>query len=412
MIDIDNPLIGFQGFQRRRPSIIKVLGVGGGGCNAVRYMHEQGFDDVTFAVCNTDAASLSQSPVEKRIQLGTDGLGVGGDPGKGQLATENSADDIRSLLSDGTRMVFITTGLGGGTGTGGAPVIARIAREMGILTVGIVTIPFLYEGMNRIDKALLGLEEMSKHVDSLMVINNQRMFEVYPTKTAVEAFQMADDTLCVAARSIVDIIKQRGEINPDFNDVRTVLENGGVAIITTAYAEGVDRLNHAIGAALNTPLLNSNNINKSKRLLMTIFTSKAPDGEALMMTELSEIEQFMKRFDERINCKHAIGYNDSLGKKIKVTILASGFGLEDAPDDEDVYGDEMYSITQGERLQRLFEMYYGRAAKGRPNWNLFVFHSSQLDDDDVISDIETTPAYGRTSRFVGNLRMKLKTEDQ
>ena len=128
MIDIDNPLIGFQGFQRRRPSIIKVLGVGGGGCNAVRYMHEQGFDDVTFAVCNTDAASLSQSPVEKRIQLGTDGLGVGGDPGKGQLATENSADDIRSLLSDGTRMVFITTGLGGGTGTGGAPVIARIAR--------------------------------------------------------------------------------------------------------------------------------------------------------------------------------------------------------------------------------------------------------------------------------------------
>ena len=191
-----------------------------------------------------------------------------------------------------------------------------------------------------------------------------------------------------------------------------MLENGGVAIITTAYAEGVDRLNHAIGAALNTPLLNSNNINKSKRLLMTIFTSKAPDGEALMMTELSEIEQFMKRFDERINCKHAIGYDDRLGKKIKVTILASGFGLEEAPDDEDVYGDEMYSITQGERLQRLFEMYYGRVAKGRPNWNLFVFHSSQLDDDDIISDVETTPAYGRTSRFVGNLRMKLKTEDQ
>ena len=400
------------GEPERENSIIKVIGVGGGGGNAVNHMYREGIHDVTFVLCNTDAQALNDSPVPVHLQLGKEGLGAGNKPERARLAAEESLDDIKNMLSDGTRMAFITAGMGGGTGTGAAPVIARVSKEMGILTVGIVTIPFLYEGMNRIDKALLGLEEMSKHVDSLMVINNQRMFEVYPTKTAVEAFQMADDTLCVAARSIVDIIKLRGEINPDFNDVRTVLENGGVAIITTAYAEGVDRLNHAIGAALNTPLLNSNNINKSKRLLMTIFTSKAPDGEALMMTELSEIEQFMKRFDERINCKHAIGYNDSLGKKIKVTILASGFGLEDAPDDEDVYGDEMYSITQGERLQRLFEMYYGRAAKGRPNWNLFVFHSSQLDDDDVISDIETTPAYGRTSRFVGNLRMKLKIEDQ
>ncbi|MBO4592859.1 MAG: cell division protein FtsZ [Bacteroidaceae bacterium] len=408
MIDTDGPLIDFEGFSKRKPSIIKVVGVGGGGCNAVKHMYEQDFADVTFAVCNTDAAALNLSPVEKRLQLGSDGLGVGGDPQKGQLATERSVDDIREMLSDGTRMVFITTGLGGGTGTGGAPVIARIAKEMGILTVGIVTIPFLYEGMNRIDKALLGLEEMTKHVDSLMVINNQRMFEVYPTKTAVEAFERADDTLCVAAKSIVDIIKISGEINPDFNDVRAVLENGGVAIITTAYAEGVDRLNHAITGALNTPLLNSNNIYKSKRLLMTIFTSKASDGEALMITELGEIEQFMQRFDERISCKHAIGYDDSLGKQIKVTILASGFGLEDDPDDEDIYGDEMYRMTKGERLQRLFELFYDRKAKGRPNWNIFVFHSSQLDEDDVISDIETTPTYNRTSHFVGNLRMKLK----
>lgn len=406
MIELDSQVIDFEGFRKRKPSIIKVLGVGGGGCNAVRHMFLQGLSDVTFAVCNTDAAALQHSPVEKRIQLGEDGLGVGGNPQKGQLATESSAEAIRDLLSDGTKMVFITTGLGGGTGTGGAPVIARIAREMGILTVGIVTIPFLYEGMNRIDKALLGLEEISKHVDSLMVINNQRMFEAYPFKTAMEAFERADDTLAVAAKSIVDIIKVFGDINPDFNDVKAVLEDGGVAIITTAYAEGVDRFNHAIDAALTTPLLNNNNVYKAKRLLMTITTSNASDSEPLMISELSELTNFMARFDERISCKHAIVYDDSLGKKMKVIILASGFGLEEAPDDEDIYGEEMHRLTQGERLLILYEYFYGRISKSQRKWNIFTFSSSELDEEDVISDIETSPTYKRTSRFVGSIRMK------
>ena len=407
-MDDNSPIIGFQGFTRRRPSIIKVIGVGGGGCNAVKHMYEQGMSDVTFAVCNTDAAALSHSPVEKRLQLGKDGLGVGGDPQKGRLATESSAEEIREILNDGTKMVFITTGLGGGTGTGGAPVIARIAKEMGILTVAIVTIPFQYEGMNRIDKALLGLEEIASNVDSLMVINNERLFQVYPTKTAVEAFERADDTLTVAAKSIVDIIKVYGDLNPDFADVKTVLQDGGVAIITTAYAEGVDRLNHAIDAALNTPLLNNNNIYNSKRLLMTIFTSKDKEnGEALMMSELREITSFMGRFDNRIDCKHAIGYDDTLGKKIKVTILASGFGIEDSPNDIDVYGEEMYKITQGQRLKDMYDLFYGDSSVASRQWNLYEFSSGDLDDEDIINAVETSPAYTRTSRMVGNLRMKL-----
>ena len=407
----DNDVIGFEGFKKRKPSIIKVLGVGGGGCNAVRYMHMQGLSDVTFAVCNTDAASLSHSPVEKRIQLGDDGRGVGGDPAKGQLATEKSAEDIRELFSDGTQMVFITTGLGGGTGTGGAPVIARIAKEMGILTVGIVTLPFLYEGLNRIDKALIGLEDMSKNVDSLMVINNQKLFEVYPTLPMEDALACADETLSVAAKSIVDIIVKYGKLNADFNDVRAVLKDGGVAIISTAYAEGVDRLNHAIDAALNTPLLNNNNIYKSKRLLMTIFASKDADGEPLTVSEFNELTAFMSRFDERIDCKHSFGTDNSLGKKVKVTILASGFGLEDAPDDEDIYGEEMYRLTQGERLQILYEYFYGRINRSQRKWNTFVFQNSELDEDDVISDIDNSPTYTRTSRVVGNIRMnKNKTQ--
>ena len=408
----DSALIGFQGFDRRKHNIIKVIGVGGGGCNAVEHMYEQGFPDVTFAVCNTDADALSHSPVERRLQLGSDGLGVGGDPQKGRLATENSIDEIREVLGDGTKMVFITTGLGGGTGTGGAPVIARVAKEMGILTVGIVTIPFRYEGMNRIDKALLGLEEMTQNVDSLMVINNERLFQVYPTKTAIEAFMRADDTLSVAAKSIVDIIKVHGELNPDFADVKTVLNDGGVAVITTAYAEGVDRLDHAIDAALNTPLLNNNNIYNSKRLLMTIFTSSNADsGEPLMMTELNEITAFMQRFDTHIDCKHAIGYDDSLGKPIKVTILASGFGIEDEPDDIDIYGDGMYRITQGQRLKALFDHFYG-GVDTTFRWNIYEFNADELDDDSVISAIETSPTYTRSSRMVGSLRMKFDLAKQ
>lgn len=411
MPDIRNNVIGFQGFKRRPPSIIKILGVGNGGCNAVKHMFETGLNDVSLAVCNTDAAKLYESPVEKRLQLGDAGLGVGGDPVKGREATQSSVEDIRKMLSDGTKMLFITTGLGGGTGTGGVPVIAHVAKEMGILTVGIVTLPFRYEGLNRIDKALLGLEDVAKNVDSLMVINNERLLELYPSGSWDEALAHADDTLSVAAKSIVDIIKVTAVINPDFNDVRTVLKDAGIATITSAEAEGVDRLNHAISSALNTPLLNNNNIFKAKHLLMTIFTSNAADGEPLMVTETRDLTTFMSRFDPHIDCKHAMGNDVTLGKKIKVTILASGFGLEEPPQDEDVYGEGMYHTTQGQRLTELYEHFYGPVSNNRQSWNIFEFHSSQLDDDELIDDIENSPTYKRTSRFLGNLRMRRKSAD-
>lgn len=412
MQEQSNGVLGFQGFKRRPPSIIKILGVGNGGCNAVNHMKNSGLEDVSLAICNTDAAKLNECSVDKRLQLGDDGLGVGGDPVRGRAATQSSIDDIRQMLSDGTKMLFITTGLGGGTGTGGTPIIANTAREMGILTVAIVTIPFLYEGLNRIDKALIGLEEISKCVDSLMVINNERLLELYPLASWEQAFMHADDALSVAAKSIVDIIKVTAIINPDFNDVRTVLKDGGVATITSGYAEGVDRLNHAISAALSTPQLNNNNIFKAKHLLMTIFTSNAPDGEPFMVSETRDLTAFMARFDRRIDCKHAMGNDTSLGKKIKVTILASGFGLEEPPQDEDIYGDRMYHTTQGQRLTELYEHFYGPLAKGHDAWNVFEFRGAQLDDDDLIADIENSPTYNRTSRFVGNLRMRAEMADK
>lgn len=405
MSETDDFIIPFDTLKPRKTNIIKVIGVGGGGCNAVNRMHRSGMTGVSFAVCNTDNSSLQHSTVETRLLLGTTGLGVGGDSQLGRMEAESSLDDIITLLNDDTKMLFITAGLGGGTGTGAAPVIAREARKRGILTVAIVTIPFQYEGLNRIDCALEGLVELTNHVDSIMVINNQRLFEVYPTKTHHEAFRRADDTLCVAINSIVDIIHVHGNINPDFADVAAVLKDGGVAIISSHYAEGVDRINHAINGAINAPLLNNNDVYHAQRMLMTIFTNNSSNGEALMMAELNEVSTFMDRFDKHLNCKHAIGNDPTLGKKVKVTILASGFGLEAQPDDIDIYGAPMHRLPRGERLTNLYHSFYSQAKYKR--WNVFEFHSSQLDDDDLIREIEDSPTYTRTSHFVGNLRMRI-----
>lgn len=401
---MEEDVIPFDTFVRHNPTIIKVLGVGGGGCNAVNHMWEQGVKGVSFAICNTDGSSLNHSSVTTRLLLGKSGLGVGGDPRQGRFEAESSVEEIRELLSDDTKMLFLTAGLGGGTGTGAAPVIAREARRKGILTAAIVTLPFYYEGLNRIDCALEGLEELTANVDSVMVINNEQLFEAFPTNTHEDAFRRVDDMLCVATKSILDIIHVHGEINPDFADVSAVLRDGGVSIISTSYAEGVDRLNHAINEAVNTPLLNNCDIYKSQHLLMTIFTSNAADGEPLVMTELNEVATFMEHFDKRLNCKHAIGNDTTLGKKVKVTILASGFGLEAQPDDEDIYGQPMHRMTRGERMTQLYKMFYNQQNYKR--WNVFEFQASQLDDEELIHEIEASPTYLRTSRFVGNLRMK------
>ena len=231
------------------PKIIKVIGVGGGGGNAVNHMYNEGIHDVAFVVCNTDRKALEQSPVPVKLQLGHEGLGAGNEPQKAKEATEESLTEIQQMLNDGTKMVFITAGMGGGTGTGAAPTIARIAKEMDILTIGIVTIPFRWEGDRKIDQALDGVEAISEHVDALLVICNEKLSEVYPDISVKDAFARANDTLLVAAKSISEIITMRGIVNLDFNDVKTVMKNGGVAIMSTGYGDGENRVSEAIKAA-------------------------------------------------------------------------------------------------------------------------------------------------------------------
>ena len=241
------------------PPIIKVVGVGGGGNNAINHMYNQGISDVTFVVCNTDAQALKNSPVPTKVQIG-DGLGAGNDPEKGRQYAEDDADKIAEIFNDDTKMVFITAGMGGGTGTGAGPVVARIAKEKGLLTVGIVTIPFLFEGRKKILKAFDGADEMAKYVDALLIINNERITEIYADLDFINAFNKADDTLSTAARSISEIITCDGYINLDFNDVNTTLRGGGTAIISAGYGEGEGRVGKAIEDALNSPLLRNRNI--------------------------------------------------------------------------------------------------------------------------------------------------------
>ena len=333
MSDNINPMVDF-GAPEKENTIIKVIGVGGGGGNAVNHMYREGIHDVSFVLCNTDMQALNDSPVPMKLQLGKEGLGAGNKPEKARQAAEESINDIKSMLSDGTKMTFITAGMGGGTGTGAAPVIARVSKELDILTVGIVTIPFRFEGKKKINQALDGVDEMAKHVDALLVINNERLRKIYPELTVLDAFGKADDTLSVAAKSIAEIITNHGLINLDFNDVKTVLKDGGVAIMSTGYGEGDGRVKLAIQDALNSPLLNDNDIFNSKKILLSINFSKGSDKEnqatgGLMMEEMNEVNDFMEQFGSDFEIKWGIGLDPDLGNKVKVTILATGFGIRD-----------------------------------------------------------------------------------
>ena len=332
MSDNINPMVDF-GAPEKENTIIKVIGVGGGGGNAVNHMYREGIHDVSFVLCNTDMQALNDSPVPMKLQLGKEGLGAGNKPEKARQAAEESINDIKSMLSDGTKMTFITAGMGGGTGTGAAPVIARVSKELDILTVGIVTIPFRFEGKKKINQALDGVDEMAKHVDALLVINNERLRKIYPELTVLDAFGKADDTLSVAAKSIAEIITNHGLINLDFNDVKTVLKDGGVAIMSTGYGEGDGRVKLAIQDALNSPLLNDNDIFNSKKILLSINFSKGSDKEnqatgGLMMEEMNEVNDFMEQFGSDFEIKWGIGLDPDLGNKVKVTVLATGFGIE------------------------------------------------------------------------------------
>ena len=403
-------------------SIIKVIGVGGGGGNAVNHMYKKGIHDVSFVLCNTDNQALNNSPVPVRLQLGKEGLGAGNRPEKAREAAEETLDDIKNILSDGTRMAFITAGMGGGTGTGAAPVIARISKELDILTVGIVTIPFRFEGARKIDQALDGVEEMAKHVDALLVVNNERLREIYPDLTLLDAFGKADDTLSVAAKSIAEIITYEGYMNLDFNDVKTILQNGGVAIMSTGYGEGEGRVKKAIDDALNSPLLNDNDIFNAKKILLSLgFSNEKDQNSALMMEEMNEVNDFMTRFDSDYETKWGVVIDPDLGQKVKITILATGFGIEDV----DGMNNHLKKHTQeeadrmaqeeerrAEREERRSH-YYGNIGKNsqykrRPH--IFLFRPEDLANEDVILAVENTPTYKRTRQMLEEIRQQTPSD--
>ena len=399
------------------PSIIKVVGVGGGGGNAVTHMFNEGIHDVTYVLCNTDNKALTDSPVPMKLQMG-EGLGAGNRPEVGRKAALDSLPQIRELFTDGTRMAFITAGMGGGTGTGAAPIVAQCARELDILTVGIVTIPFRFEGPKKIDQALDGVEEMSKHVDALLVINNERLREIYPELTVLDAFGKADDTLSVAAKSIAEIITVHGLINLDFNDVKTVLKDGGVAIMSTGYGEGEGRVKKAIDDALNSPLLNDNDVFNSKKILLSIsFCSDKQNKQGLMMEEMNDVNDFMAKFGNDFEIKWGLATDPELGDKVKVTILATGFGIEDVDgmsghftkrtqeEADRIAAEEEKAAERQDRRNR----YYGKDGstsqyKRRPH--IFIFRQEDLDNEDVISDVEQTPTYKRTRQVLDEIRSK------
>ena len=415
----ENEDIGVFNFAKGATSIIKVIGVGGGGSNAVNHMYNEGIHDVTFVVCNTDNKALQDSPVPEKIQLGSEGLGAGNRPDKARKATEESIEAIKSMLSDGTKMAFITAGMGGGTGTGAAPLIAKTAKDMGILTVGIVTIPFRWEGNKKIDQALDGVEEMNKNVDALLVINNERLREIYQDFTVIKAFAKADDTLCNAARSIAEIITMHGIINLDFNDVSTVLKDGGVAIMSTGYGSGENRVTKGINDALNSPLLNNNDIYRATKILLRLSVpDEAGEGNsALMMDEMNEVHEFMAKVKrEDVETKWGLSVDPSLTDQVNLATLARGVRVEDidsdeannrllARDKEQQQRDAEKAEQEAERAHRR-ETIYGpdknHSTIRRPLYS-YIFKEEDLDNEDVISMVETSPTYKRSKETLRQL---------
>ena len=324
----NNTLLDFGPVENKMEGIIKVIGVGGGGCNAVRNMYNEGVDGVSYAVCNTDSQSLSRSPVPVKILLGESGLGAGGNPVLGRSEAETNVSDIERLLSDGTKMVFVTAGMGGGTGTGAAPVVAGVAKEMGMLTVGVVTIPFYFEKKRKIIKALKGVEELRKNVDALLIVNNERLCDVYADSeiSVKEAFRRADGILMDAVKGIAELITlpSDGGIKSDFRDVEATMKNGGGAIMAMGRASGERRVEKAIINALDSPLLYGNDIGRAKRILFNIYSS---DEHPIFVQEMLQIDDFFDQLDPNIDVIWGTATDDSLGEDAKVTILATG--LED-----------------------------------------------------------------------------------
>lgn len=418
-------------FLHRTPAnnIIKVIGVGGGGNNAVQHMFNQKIENVSFWVCNTDDQALKNSSVPNKLLIGESGLGAGNVPGVARQAAMDSEEKIAELFTDNTKMVFITAGMGGGTGTGAAPVVARIAREHGMLTIGIVTIPFLFEGQKKILKAIAGAEEMGKYVDALLVINNERLTEIYPELNFINAFGKADDTLTIAARGISEMITNSNTvINIDFNDVDTTLRNGGAAVISIGYGEGEHRVTNAINDALNSPLLKDRDIFGSQRLLFNIYFN--PDSEQeFLMKEASEISEFVSDINPNVDIIWGLAKDTSLGNKVKITILAAGFATqaksaekpapvakkpekEPAPaaaEESFVVKTPPERIPDSERLVQLYGKDKSDTIVRSPEAQKYIILTpEEFNDDFIIEKFENTPTAGRDRRVVEEIKKARK----
>lgn len=390
--------------------IIKVIGVGGGGSNAISHMFRQGVEHVMFVVCNTDRQALKNSPVPTKVLIGN-GLGAGNKPKVAEEAAEKDIEKIRALFQDSTKMVFITAGMGGGTGTGAAPIVAREAKARGLLTIGIVTIPFIFEGDKKINKALDGVDEMSKYVDALLVINNQRLVEIYGDLDFINAFAKADDTLSTAAQSISELITADGYMNLDFHDVDTTLRNGGAAIISTGFGEGENRVTMAIQDALQSPLLKNRDIYTSKKLLFNLYINPQAE-QKFTMNEMRDFDEFVSGISD-VDVIWGVAYDESLGDKVKVTILASGFDIT-IRDEEKTMRAVRGSKSKGtppvppkstsgsvpgatDRIAREY---------GETRTAYIVLTPQQMDDDTVIEILEKSPTYNRDRKILDNISAK------
>ncbi len=316
-----------EGLDITSDAIIKVMGVGGGGCNSVNYLYKQGIKDVTFLVCNTDRQALGRSSVPAKLQLGP-GLGAGGKPEVAQGFAEQNKDRIREALDDGTKMLFLTAGMGGGTGTGASSIVASVAKEMGILTVGIVTIPFEFEGTKKIQKAMIGVMQLAEQVDALLVINNEKLRDIYPDLNMLNAFSKSDDVVANAARAIAEIITVPGYINTDFADVYNTLKDGKVAIMSVGRAAGENRISHAINEALHSPLINSD-VKGANRVLLQLYCSTE---HAIIMSEIDQIHQFVNAIGEDVEVQWGISVDETLEEEVRVTIIATGYEMTDIPE--------------------------------------------------------------------------------
>lgn len=416
-LPIDLPLVD--------SSIIKVIGVGGGGSNAVNHMYRQGITDVSFVVCNTDNQALAKSPVPIKIQLGgntTEGLGAGGKPEVACKAAEESIDKIQDILRDNTKMAFITAGMGGGTGTGASPVVAKASHDLGILTIGIVTIPFAFEGKKKIEQALKGVVTLSDHVDAILVINNEKLTEIYPDLELSNAFAKADDVLTNAAKGIAEIITVPGYINTDFADVYSIMKDGNVAIMNTGFASGENRITQAIEDALNSPLLNTNDVSGASKILLSLYCSTQ---NQIRMEEVDEIHQFMTKVGEDVEVIWGATFDDTLGDNVKITLIATGYNVSDIPgmpskynekkkepecpkvpfvvNDEPIVTKEDIKAEEEKKKEEVIEKakreYYKDKVvvepEKEPTIDLPVFTLDDLEDDAKREDIENIPAWKR-----------------